>query len=286
VNTGIAAAVCIADLIAEGTTRLAAIGTAARLEAEVLLAHALDRPRSHLAAWPERVPDGRQQGHYRALLAARADGTPVAYLTGRREFWSLDLTITPQTLIPRPETERLVELALERLPAGSRGRVADLGTGSGAIVLALARERPGIEFLATDRDVEALRVARTNTTRHGLANVTFAVADWCAPLPEHGFQAIVSNPPYVAPTDPHLEHGDLRFEPRRALVAANDGLADLHTLVTTALRCLTPGGHLLLEHGYAQAAAVLALLADAGYREVCDQHDHSGLPRVACARAP
>jgi release factor glutamine methyltransferase len=285
-NAGIPAAATIADLVAEGTTRLEGLGSTARLEAEVLLAHALDRPRSHLTAWPEKVPEAREQGHYRAMMAARADGTPIAYLTGQREFWSLELTVTPRTLIPRPETERLVELALERLPPGARGRVADLGTGSGAIALALAHERPGLEILATDRDPEAVDIARANATHHGLANVAFAIADWCAPLPPASFLAIVSNPPYVAPADPHLEQGDLRFEPRSALVADDDGLADLRELAATALPCLAPGGHLLLEHGYQQAGAVLALLVDAGYREVCDERDHTGQPRVACARAP
>jgi release factor glutamine methyltransferase len=279
-------AASIADLLAAGAARLAPLGVAARLEAEVLLAHALDRPRSHLAAWPEQVPDARAQGHYRALLAARADGTPVAYLTGRREFWSLELALTPRTLIPRPETERLVELALERLPTEARGRVADLGTGSGAIALALASERPGLELLATDRDPEAVRVARANAARHGLRNIVFAVADWCAPLPSGAFLALVCNPPYIAPTDPHLERGDLRFEPRAALVAADDGLADLRAVIADARRCLVPGGHLLLEHGYTQAGAVGALLAAAGYRAIGDAPDHAGQPRVAFATAP
>ena len=285
-NAGVPAGASIAELVAEGTARLANLGSLARLEAEVLLAHALDRPRSHLITWPEKVPDTREQGHYRALMTARADGTPVAYLTGQREFWSLELTVTPRTLIPRPETERLVELALERIPPGALGRVADLGTGSGAIALALAHERPGLEILATDRDPEAVDIARANATRHGLANVAFAIADWCAPLTPDSFLAIVCNPPYIAPADPHLEQGDLRFEPRRALVSADNGLADLRTLATTALPCLIPGGLLLLEHGYDQAEAVVALLVDAGYRDVRDERDHAGQPRVACARVP
>ena len=277
----------IAALLAEGTARLAEQGIdAARLEAELLLAHALARPRSHLVAWPERIPEARETGHYRALLAARADGTPVAYLLGRREFWSLELEVTPHTLIPRPETERLVELALERLPADARGHVADLGTGSGAIALALARERPRLEILATDREPATLAVARANARRHGLRNVAFAAADWCRPLARGAFLMIVSNPPYVAPDDPHLARGDLRFEPRRALVAADHGLADLRAIAAGARACLAPGGHLLLEHGWDQADAVAALLAEAGYVDRVAAVDAAGRPRAACARLP
>ncbi|MDX1592785.1 MAG: peptide chain release factor N(5)-glutamine methyltransferase [Gammaproteobacteria bacterium] len=273
-------------LLTEGRERLAALGDAARLEAELLLAHALDRPRSHLRAWPERPVDARDLGHYRALLAARAEGAPVAYLTGSREFWSLELAVTPRTLVPRPDTERLVELALERLPGDSRATVTDLGTGSGAIALALARERPGLTILATDRDAETLRVARGNAARHDLANVHFAVADWCAPLPAARFEAVLSNPPYVASGDPHLVGDELRFEPRAALVAGEDGLDDLRRLVSGARRCLVPGGHLLLEHGFDQAEAVRELLDRAGYVAIADHRDHAGQPRVASARAP
>ncbi len=277
---------CYAVLLAEGRERLAALGDGARLEAELLLAHALGRPRSHLLAWPERAAGPAAEGHYRALLAARADGTPIAYLTGRREFWSLEFEVTPHTLIPRPETERLVELALERLPPGATGPVVDLGTGCGAIALALASERPGLRLLATDRDPAALGVARANAARLGLDKVAFAVADWCAPLPTAGLAALVSNPPYVAPGDPHLEAGDLRFEPRAALVADEAGLADLRAIAVGARRCLAPGGHLLLEHGHDQSAAVSVLLEEAGFRDVVDHRDHAGVPRVITARAP
>jgi release factor glutamine methyltransferase len=283
---GAAGVATYAALLAEGRARLVALGEGARLEAELLLAHALERPRSHLLAWPQRIPKHAVVAHYRALLGARADGTPLAYLTGRREFWSLELEVTPHTLIPRPETERLVELALERLAPGARGAVADLGTGSGAVALALASERPGLSLLATDRDPGTLRVARANAMRHNLANVTFAVADWCAPLASGQFTALVSNPPYVAPSDPHLEQGDLRFEPHAALVASDAGLADLRTIATGARRCLAPGGHLLLEHGYDQSGAVVELLVEAGYLDVADHRDHAGMPRVATARAP
>jgi release factor glutamine methyltransferase len=275
-----------AVLLAEGRERLAQLGDGARLEAELLLAHALERPRSHLLAWPERVPEHPVVAHYRALLGARADGTPLAYLTGRREFWSLELEVTPHTLIPRPETELLVELALERLEPGAGDAVADLGTGSGAIALALAHERPDLRVLATDRDAATLAVARANAARHGLANVTFAVADWCAALPSGRFAALVSNPPYVAPGDPHLDRGDLRFEPRTALVAGDAGRADLRAIARGARRCLAPGGHLLLEHGYDQGEACVALLDELGYVDVVDHRDPAGQPRVIAARAP
>ena len=273
-----------ASLLVEGRARLAHLGDGARLESELLLAHALERPRSHLVAWPERVPSPAVIAHYRALLGARADGTPLAYLTGHREFWSMDLEVTPHTLIPRPETERLVELALERLAPGMRGTAADLGTGSGAIALALASERPALQVLATDRDVATLAVARRNAARHALGNVAFAVSDWCDALPDGRFAALLGNPPYVAPGDPHLGQGDLRFEPRAALVADDAGLADLRRIADGARRCLAPGGQLLLEHGYDQAAAVVALLTGLGYVDVVDHTDHAGQPRVVSAR--
>ncbi|GAP66110.1 (protein release factor)-glutamineN5-methyltransferase [Mizugakiibacter sediminis] len=226
--------------------------------------------------------DEAAQAVFAALLARRLAGEPVAYLVGRRGFWSLELEVTPATLIPRAETERLVELALARLPADAAARVADLGTGSGAIALAIARERPRARVVATDASAEALAVARRNAARLGLGNVVFAQGDWCAALGEaRDFDLIVSNPPYIAAGDPHLGEGDLRFEPAAALASGADGLDAIRRIVRDARAHLRPGGGLLFEHGYRQGAAVRALLAAAGYREVFSARDLEGRERVS-----
>ncbi len=206
----------------------------ARLDAELLLACVLDKPRSHLHAWPERVPSPAARLRFAALLQRRAAGEPVAYLTGVREFWSLPLTVTADTLIPRPETETLVALALEKIPAGSSARIADLGTGSGAIALALARERPRCQVIATDASSTAVAVANRNARQLGIANVEFLTGNWCEPLPATPFDLIVSNPPYIPQDDPHLGQGDVRFEPRQALAAGPEGMDDLRAIASCA----------------------------------------------------
>ncbi len=256
----------------------------ARLDAELLLACVLDKPRSHLHAWPERVPSPAARLRFAALLQRRAAGEPVAYLTGVREFWSLPLTVTADTLIPRPETETLVALALEKIPAGSSARIADLGTGSGAIALALARERPRCQVIATDASSTAVAVANRNARQLGIANVEFLTGNWCEPLPATPFDLIVSNPPYIAQDDPHLQQGDVRFEPRRALAAGPEGMDDLRAIAACARAHLCSGGWLLLEHGYDQGDSTTRLLAEAGYGEIRDHHDDAGLNRVAEAR--
>lgn len=276
----------LAGLLAAATARLAAAGSdSPRADAEVLLAHALDRPRSHLRAWPDDIPDAAPAARYAGLVERRAAGEPVAYLTGRRGFWTFELAVTPATLIPRPETELIVELALARLPAGQALRVADLGTGSGAIALALAAERPQLQVTATDASPAALAVARANAATLGLANVVFTAGDWCAAL-DGRYALIAANPPYVAETDPHLARGDLRHEPRSALAAGADGLDDLRRIVAGARAHLVSGGWLLLEHGHDQGEAVPALLGAAGYREIACVHDLEDRPRVSLARAP
>jgi release factor glutamine methyltransferase len=258
----------------------------AALETEVLLAHVLATSRAHLHTWPEQRLDTAQQQGFFALVARRAAGEPLAYLTGRREFWSLDLHVNRHTLIPRPETERLVELALARLPQDREGRVADLGTGSGAIALALAAERPACRIIATDLSAEALVVARGNARRLGLDKVAFRHGDWFAPLQGECFDLIVANPPYIAEGDPHLAEGDLPAEPRHALVVGPDGLAMLAAIVREAAAHLQAQGWLLLEHGHDQSAAVAALLRTAGFRAVQTWHDHAGIERVTGGQRP
>jgi release factor glutamine methyltransferase len=254
------------------------------LDAEVLLAHALERPRSHLRAWPERVPAAAQCAHFEALLARRAGGEPVAYLTGQREFWSLPLAVSRATLIPRPETETLVARALSVIPLDRMFEIADLGTGSGAVALAIASERPLARVRATDRCTDALAVARVNARRLGIGNVEFVAGDWCRALGGRQFDLLVSNPPYIAEQDRHLAAGDVRFEPYRALAAGRDSLADLKAIADCARRHLRDGGWLMLEHGYDQQAAVVALLESLGYREIADHPDDAGLSRVVCGR--
>ncbi len=251
-----------------------------RLDAELLTCHALGISRSQLLARREQTPDGASRVILDALLARRAAGEPIAYITGEREFWSLALKVTPDVLIPRPETELLVEQALARLPSDADVAIADIGTGSGAIALAIASERPRTRVIATDVSESALAVARENAARHGIANVEFRQGAACEPIRPDRVALIVSNPPYVAEADPHLAQGDLRFEPRSALAAGADGLDVLHELIVCAPHVLIAGGSLLVEHGYDQAESVRALLARHGFREIALHRDLAGLPRV------
>ncbi len=268
----------VRDLLASASRRLG--GADARLDAELLLAHALGVSRARLYAWPEEEPDTVQRATFERLVEAREQGEPIAYLTGRREFWSLELRVTPHVLIPRHETELLVELALERIPRDRAFRIADLGTGSGAIALALARERPLARVTATDASATALDVARGNAERLGVGNVGFAAGDWYAALGDARFDLIVSNPPYVAADDAHLAQGDLRFEPASALASGADGLDAIRHIVAGAPAHLVDGGALLLEHGFDQSVRVRALLDAAGFVDVRSVRDAAGHERV------
>lgn len=268
------------------TQQLADVSDTPRLDAEVLLAAALDQSRSHLFAWPERLLKPEQSARFAAWLERRRVGEPVAYILGQREFWSLELAVTPNTLIPRPETELLVELALAQIPENRPITVADLGTGSGAIALALAVERPQARIIATDRSSAALTIARRNAQRLGISNVEFCTGDWCKALIKRNFDLIVSNPPYIAATDPCWQQGGLRFEPSSALLAGDDGLDALRLIILQTPECLKPGGWLLLEHGYDQGAAVLNLLRARGFVAVRDHCDAAGLSRACCGQWP
>ncbi len=273
----------IAQLLELGRETLAPVSPTASLDSELLLAEALGRPRSHLYAWPEQPVVGGQRRRFQQLLQRRRRGEPVAYLLGRREFWSRPFRVTPGVLIPRPETELLVERALRYLPERERRLVADLGTGSGAIAVTLALERPAVRIVAVDISPEALALARSNATALGAGNVVLVRGDWADALPRGRFDLIVSNPPYIPENDTHLQ-GEIRFEPTTALVAGKDGLDAYRRLIPQAYACLRPQGRLLLEHGHTQAEAVSRLLERAGFTHIRCHHDLQGLPRVTQAQ--
>lgn len=256
------------------------------LDAELLLAHALGRGRSYLHAWPEAELDDTMQTHVERLIERRAAGEPIAYILGSREFWSLEIEVTPDVLIPRPETEGLVEIALTEL--ADRGiaepTLLDVGTGSGCIALALARELPAARVAAIEASSAALAVAHGNAQRLALGNIECIAGQWLAPLAERRFDVIVSNPPYVRSDDLHLESGDVRFEPRGALDGGPDGLDAIRVLAREAGAHLAPGGLLALEHGADQSEAVVGVLAAAGWADIETRPDLAGLPRFTLAR--
>ncbi|WP_220813012.1 peptide chain release factor N(5)-glutamine methyltransferase [Pseudomonas paralcaligenes] len=257
----------------------------ARLDAELLLAAALGKPRSYLRTWPEHEPDDAQLATFSAMLERRRAGEPVAYILGHQGFWSLELEVAPHTLIPRPDTELLVETVLQLVPATPL-RVLDLGTGTGAIALALASERGGWTVTGVDRIAEAVALAERNRQRLKLDNAEFRQSSWFEALAGERFGLIVSNPPYIAAQDRHLAEGDVRFEPLSALVAGADGLDDIRQIIGEAPQHLEVGGWLLLEHGYDQAEAVRALLSDAGFLAVESRRDLGGHERISLGRWP
>ena len=259
-------------------------GDDARREAEVLLAGVLGCARSHLYAHADQTLTAAQAIKFQTLIERRATGEPVAYLLGTREFWSLQLTVSADTLIPRPETELLVERALLCIPNDAALRIADLGTGSGAIALAIARERPRCQVIATDISEAALNVARDNAARLDIGTIEFRCGDWCAALAGMRCAVIITNPPYIPAADPHLAAGDVRFEPRTALTPGPEGLEAIRRIAAQARAHLDSDGWLLLEHGYDQSSAVTGLLHDHGYREIAAFADISGHKRVAQGR--
>ena len=259
-------------------------GDEARLDAEVLLLHVLGRSRAWLFAHADDALDPALAIAFDALVARRALGVPVAHLTGEREFWSLTLKVTPDTLIPRPETELLVELALARLAQDAPCTVADLGTGSGAIALALARERPLARVVATDASAAALSVARENAKSLKISNVAFALGDWCSALGDARCDLIASNPPYIERGDAHLEQGDLRYEPIAALASGDDGLDAIRSIAAQVPAHLLMGGWLLLEHGWMQGDAVRNILIQNGFVDVDTWRDLERRDRVTGGR--
>lgn len=254
-------------------------GDSPKRDAEILLSFVTGKSRSWLIAFDETVLTEAQREQLDSLLARRARGEPVAHLVGEREFWSLPLRVNDATLIPRPDTELLVEQALTRLPA-TPAAILDMGTGTGAIALALASERPDCQVTGVDRIDAAVALARSNAQALNLTNTTFLLSHWFRSLPPQQFALIVSNPPYIDASDTHLAQGDVRFEPRSALVADEAGLADLRTLIEQAPAWLLPGGWLLLEHGWQQGEAVATLMQQNGYQAVETLEDYGGNPRV------
>ncbi|MDH5305118.1 MAG: peptide chain release factor N(5)-glutamine methyltransferase [Gammaproteobacteria bacterium] len=272
----------IAATIADASARLRECGDSARLDAEMLVARAIDMPRSYLFAHPEESMDEFALARLEASIARRLSGLPMAYITGVREFWSLELQVSPATLVPRPETELLVELALREIPRRADWRILDLGTGSGAIAVAVARERPGCRLTAVDRSADALAIAKLNVRALDLGNVECLLGDWIAPVAGAKFQLIVSNPPYVAAGDAAL--AALAAEPELALVSGSDGLDAIRRLSRDCPTVLVEGGLLILEHGNQQRDAVAAILASDGWRDIRGHDDYAGRPRATTAR--
>ena len=257
----------------------------ARLDAELLLAAALGKSRSYLHTWPEKIVSSEAALAFSQFLLRRRAGEPVAYILGQQGFWNLDLEVAPHTLIPRPDTELLVETALDLLPA-TPAKVLDLGTGSGAIALALASERAAWQVTAVDRVLEAVALAERNRQRLQLENVNVFTSHWFSALADQRFDLIISNPPYIAAGDVHLAEGDVRFEPESALVAGADGLDDIREIICASAQHLNAGGWLMLEHGYDQAQAVRELLLAAGYAQVESRKDLGGHERITLGRLP
>jgi release factor glutamine methyltransferase len=272
----------IRALLEDATRSLEALSESPRLDAELLLARAIDMPRSYLFAHPEEPLDALAVGRFEAALGRRLAGEPMAYITGIREFWSLELLVTPATLVPRPETELLVELALREIPRRAEWTILDLGTGSGAIAIAIAKERPLSQVTATDVSAAALDVARQNARQCEVPNIEFLQGDWCRPVGGRRFNVVVSNPPYVRSDDAALDA--LHREPRDALAAGADGLDAIRILARDCGARLAPGGVLLVEHGAEQHDDVAALLAGLGWSDVRCHNDYAGLPRVTVAR--
>ncbi|CAN5413282.1 peptide chain release factor N(5)-glutamine methyltransferase [soil metagenome] len=267
----------ISSLLQQASQQLPQSETAA-LDIELLLQHILAKSRSYLYTHPQQNLTEQQWNEFQSILLRRQQGEPIAYILGTQEFWSLELVVTSDTLIPRPETELLVELCLQKL-VNAPLNIADLGTGSGTIALALAKERPQWQILATDKSSAALQVAAANAKRLELDNINFIVSDWCLSLPHNKkFAAIVSNPPYIASDDPHLK--DLYYEPQEALVSGKDGMVALNSIVQQAVNYLLPGGLLLLEHGYNQATAVQKQMQNTGYKHIESLADLAGNMRV------
>ena len=268
----------------DATGQLSKVSESPRLDAELLLARSLDVARSYLFAHPEEPMDPGAAARFREVLDRRIEGMPMAYITGEKEFWSMTLMVNPATLVPRPDTETLVEQALTRISRRTAMRIVDLGTGSGAVALAIARERPLCQVVATDVSTDALAVASLNARELAIPNVEFVAGHWIEPIAGRTFDLVVSNPPYVASADPHLVA--LRHEPASALAAGPDGLDAIREIAATAMSVLEPGGDLLIEHGADQAYAVADILRDNDWTDSSNVNDLSGRPRVSAARKP
>lgn len=270
----------VTPLLDQAYQQLAAVSDSALLDAEVLLCHCLHKNRSFIRAWPEHPLTDQQASEFLALISQRQQGVPVAYLTGEREFWSRSFKVNPDVLIPRPDSELLIELSLDLLPANQANKIIDLGTGSGILAITLAAERLESQVIACDLSPAALRTAQDNAQQLQISNVRFLASNWFSAINDRDFDLVISNPPYIDQHDPHLQQGDVRFEPDSALISPENGLQDIRLLADQARQHLKPGGYLLIEHGYDQQTAVQALFKRFNYQQITTHPDYAGNPRV------
>lgn len=270
----------IQALLSLAVESLRPVSDTALLEAEILLSKILAKDRAYLRAWPEKELTTGQIESYNALVLERQQGKPLAYIIGSREFWSKEFLVSPAVLIPRPDTELLIELSLKLIPKNLPCNIIDLGTGSGVIAITLAVERPNAQIFACDLSLEALEIAKINAVKHKVETIQFYHSHWFDNISDGKFSLIVSNPPYLAEGDDHLSQGDLRFEPQIALVADQDGLSDIRLIAKTARNRLENGGNLVMEHGYDQSKAVQNIFHQFGYQDIRTHTDLAGHPRV------
>jgi release factor glutamine methyltransferase len=270
----------IQSALTEASRILTASSDSPELDAEILLCLILEKNRSYLRTWPKKQLHAQQRLQFKALLKQRQQGTPIAYIVGVREFWSRDFKVSPDVLIPRPDTELLIELSLPLIPKDKSCKLIDLGTGSGAIAVTLAAERPYTQIVATDINEAALKIAKQNADHYHCRNIRFVQSAWFSEIAETAFDLVISNPPYIAADDPHLQRGDLRFEPQSALVSDDNGLKDISLIAESACKHLKEGGHLLIEHGYNQQAQVQAIFESFDYANIQSHIDLGGNPRV------
>lgn len=271
----------IESILVQATGTLSKTSDSAALDAEILLCQVLNKNRSYLRAWPEKNLTQDQHEQFENLLQQRAQGKPIAHLTGFKEFWSRDFKTTPDVLIPRPDTELLIELALELIPTNQACKLLDLGTGSGVIAITLAAERPNCSIVACDQSEKALVIAQENARSHQIKNVQFFLSDWYDQIPNNKFDLILSNPPYIAADDPHLQQGDVRFDPDCALIAEQQGLKDIIRIADQARQYLISKGHLLIEHGYDQQQQVQEIFQRFAYQNIQTYTDLAGQPRAS-----
>ncbi|MCF7969594.1 MAG: peptide chain release factor N(5)-glutamine methyltransferase [Methylococcaceae bacterium] len=274
----------IHSVLARSASTLQAISDSALLDAEVLLCHVLEKNRSYLRTWPEKQLSNEQLGQFSHLLEQRQQGQPIAYITGTREFWSRDFKVNPSVLIPRPDTETLIEVCLQLIESKPDAKLIDLGTGSGIIAITLAAECPQLKVTAVDSSAKALAIAQSNAQLNHTANIRFLNSNWLAQVAQEKFDFIASNPPYIDVNDPHLNKGDVRFEPNSALIAEQHGLQDIIEISQQSQQYLHYGGYLIFEHGYDQKQAVHNILEQHQYQNIQCVHDLSGHPRVSYAQ--
>jgi len=273
----------VSQLLKSASEQLLNLSDSPRLDAEVLLAHSLQKNRTWLITWSDKVLVDFDIDQFNELLQRRISGEPIAHITGMREFWSLPLAVTADTLIPRPDTELIIEKILDLYPATTDISLVDLGTGSGAIALALASERPHWKITATDQSASALEIAKQNACNLNLDNITFKLGNWFEPLENNTFDVIVSNPPYIPQADPHLTQGDARFDPISALASGDDGLDDIRLITAQAGSYLKTRGKLFIEHGYDQKSEMLDIFNKNGFIEIQQANDIANNPRLTFA---